>query len=279
MIAGGNQLDHLRRAELAADAGQEPLGLPAEEGLAQRRRRATSPTSRRPSATPTARRPRRRPRRPLEPRRPGRRRGQPEGPLLVYKNTVAPDNAWIGFDLEARRPGSAPAGARTAAPSAREVRSSGTARSSCRRSPAAAATPPRISAPLHFGLGKAPRWRRPSSAGPPARCRRSAAARGGPGPPGGGAGMTHRLDDHRRRVVGQPRGAGCGSTTATSRRCSSPASCSSASSPSASWRATRGPAGDRVQHRRWSWSRSALLVRQVAAPGQRLHLRASASAS
>ena len=37
MVAGGNSVDHLRRRELAADAGQEPLGLPAEERLAQRR--------------------------------------------------------------------------------------------------------------------------------------------------------------------------------------------------------------------------------------------------
>ena len=72
------------------------------------------------------------------------------GPLLVYKNTVAPDNQWIEF-----RAGRA--GAATAAPSARRCACTGTASSRCRRFRAAAVSARRTQRRLHFGLGKNPR--------------------------------------------------------------------------------------------------------------------------
>jgi len=36
----------------------------------------------------------------VEPRRARRGRGESTGPLLIYKNTVAPQNKWIDFELE-----------------------------------------------------------------------------------------------------------------------------------------------------------------------------------
>ena len=95
------QSDHLRRAELAADGRPQPLRLPAEEGLAQRRRR---PVHR---SRADGRRDRCL-RRPLG--RAGRfqNRGvldvvvaNQNGPLLLYQNTVdARTIDWIEFELE-----------------------------------------------------------------------------------------------------------------------------------------------------------------------------------
>ncbi len=87
-----------------------------------------------------------------------------KGPLLVYRNTVAPGNDWIGFDLGARRA--------TAAPSAPRCASTGAGRSRCRRSPAAAASRAEsAAAALRPGARRARRAR--SSAGLRVRSRRS----------------------------------------------------------------------------------------------------------
>ena len=69
------------------------------------------------------------------------------GPLLFYRNTVAPGNHWIEFDLEGR-----PA---TAVRSAPRSACSGMARSRFRKSPVAADFCAQNQRRLHFGLGKA----------------------------------------------------------------------------------------------------------------------------
>ena len=91
----------LRREELAGDGHAQPGRLPAEEGLDQRRRRAASSTSRRWSASPIATTAARW-------RWPtlGNRGvldvvvANQRGPLLLYRNDVAPGRDWIAFDLE-----------------------------------------------------------------------------------------------------------------------------------------------------------------------------------
>ena len=162
VLDGGRrqQRDHFRRQELAADAGQEPLGLPAEEGLAQRRR---GPLQRgRPGGRlhRHPRRPRRRPGRLVEPRRARRPGGQParSAPGL-QEHACRP-----------RMPGSISSCTETgptAAPSAPRSGCSGTARSSCKRCAAAAATRPRTSAGFISAWARPRGSRRPSSAGPP----------------------------------------------------------------------------------------------------------------
>ena len=70
------------------------------------------------------------------------------GPLLLYRNTVAPDNHWIEFDLEGARA--------TAAPSGRRCESSGTASSNRRKFPAAVdSAAERSPAALRFGQSRA----------------------------------------------------------------------------------------------------------------------------
>jgi hypothetical protein len=71
-----------------------------------------------------------------------------KGPLLVFKNTVAPDNAWIGFDLRGKVSNRGAVGA--------EVRVFWGGREQLQQVPGGggySAQNPRV---LHFGLGKAP---------------------------------------------------------------------------------------------------------------------------
>ncbi len=71
------------------------------------------------------------------------------GPLLLYKNTVTPENQWIEFELEGTASNRSAIGAQVTA-------LSGTASSRCRRFPAAAASLRRTSAGCISALGKVP---------------------------------------------------------------------------------------------------------------------------
>ena len=100
-IAVGHSAHHRRRQQLAADARAQPVGLSAQARLDQRRRRTLHARWRRTSARPT-------------PTTAARSRWRisrtaarstssspiSAGPLLVYTNTVSPGRHWIAFELE-----------------------------------------------------------------------------------------------------------------------------------------------------------------------------------
>ena len=69
-----------------------------------------------------------------------------DGPLLIYKNTVAPGNHWVQFELEGKASNRSAIGA--------EVRLFWNGSSRCKPFPAATATPRSGRRRLHFGLGK-----------------------------------------------------------------------------------------------------------------------------
>src|SRR5262249_48296771 len=72
-----------------------------------------------------------------------------KGPLLVYKNTVAPDNAWIQFELEGSKSNRSAIGAQVRLYWNDEVQVHGV--------PGACGSASRNHRRLHFGLGKSPR--------------------------------------------------------------------------------------------------------------------------
>ena len=170
-IAGGHSAIISRREELAGDGGPQPVRLPAEEGLAQRRRR---PVHRR-RAGGRRHRSLRRPRGGA-----GRSRrtaacstsSSPTsaGRCCSTRTTVAPGRALDRLRLEGCRRRAAQCSNRSAI-GARVDAASGTASSRCRRSPAAAASARRTSGACTSGWAAARRSRRPSSAGRRARRR------------------------------------------------------------------------------------------------------------
>ena len=71
------------------------------------------------------------------------------GPLLVYKNTVDPENAWIGFDLRGKSSNRSAIGA--------EVRLSWDGQEQLQQVSGGSGYSAQNQRPLHFGLGKAPK--------------------------------------------------------------------------------------------------------------------------
>lgn len=72
-----------------------------------------------------------------------------KGPLLVYKNTVSPENGWIGFDLRGKASGKSAIGA--------EVRVFWGGREQLQQVSGGAGYSAQNPRPLHFGLGKDPK--------------------------------------------------------------------------------------------------------------------------
>ncbi len=69
------------------------------------------------------------------------------GPLLVYKNTVAPENAWVGFELEGTRE-------QPQRDWARRCASTGTGQEQVQEVSGGSGFCAQNQRPLHFGLGK-----------------------------------------------------------------------------------------------------------------------------
>ena len=88
-----------------------------------------------------------------------------KGPLLIYKNTVAPENKWIDFELEGTASNRSAIGRRGQA-------CSGTASSKCSRFPAAAASARRTSGGCILDWARIRRSRRPRFAGHPGKLKR-----------------------------------------------------------------------------------------------------------
>lgn len=74
------------------------------------------------------------------------------GPLLVYKNTVSPENAWIGFDLRGTTSNRSAIGA--------QVRLFWNGREQLQEVSGGSGYSAQNQRPLHFGLGKAPKVER-----------------------------------------------------------------------------------------------------------------------
>ncbi len=88
-----------------------------------------------------------------------------KGPLLVYRNTVDPANKWIGFDLRGKASNRSAIGA--------EVRLFWDGQEQLQQVTGGAGTRRRIPARCTSAWASRRRWRRPSSAGRPARNRSS----------------------------------------------------------------------------------------------------------
>ena len=101
------------------------------------------------------------------------------GPLLIYKNTVPPENAWVDFELTGARV--QPQRHRCPGPALLERPGA-----ACRRSAAAAATRPRTSAGFTSAWARPRGSRRPSSAGPPGTVQTIEAP---------AAGQVHRVEE------------------------------------------------------------------------------------
>ena len=153
------------------------------------------------------------------------------GPLLLYKNDVAPGRDWIAFDLQGscgttRRRGSAPevrrteVSARIAAPSARASPCIGAASSRRRKCPADRVSARRISAACTSGSGKGAAIQKVVVRWPSGKIEERTDLAAESGARAEGASMTNNGN-----ATPPPAPARCsGSTSAISRRSSSPSS-------------------------------------------------------
>ena len=199
MVAGGNSAIISRRQELAADGGQEPLGLPAEEGLAQRRCRPLHRGCPGGRLHRHPRRPRRRPGRPVEPGRPRRPGRQPARSALgLQEHGAARTMPGSISSCTGRRSNRGAIGA--------QVRLFWNGQEQLQEVSGGCGYSAQNQRRLHFGLGKAPRIEKAVIRWPSGSRSNDRGPRHRAGSPARGAPMTTTTSNQPRSGAARPPG-------------------------------------------------------------------------